>query len=87
MVTALKQPPRHVFVTHGEPGDGNSFAQVCEGSTRVDVSVAQYGRTRIWTDAAGRRGELPHAACWLQHPIRTGEDALVPVDGYFGERQ
>lgn len=41
-ITSLKRPPRHVFVTHGELGASESFAEFLREKTGWQVSVPQY---------------------------------------------
>ncbi|MGA1790938.1 MAG: MBL fold metallo-hydrolase RNA specificity domain-containing protein, partial [bacterium] len=41
-LSALKSPPRHVFVTHGEPEAANEFANWVRGKKGWAVSVASY---------------------------------------------
>jgi metallo-beta-lactamase family protein len=42
---ALRRPPRHVFVTHGEPANAESFAALVRTETGWPVSVPRYGET------------------------------------------
>jgi len=41
-LSALKSPPRHVFVTHGEPEAANEFAAWVRGKKGWNISVASY---------------------------------------------
>ncbi|MGA1842826.1 MAG: MBL fold metallo-hydrolase RNA specificity domain-containing protein [bacterium] len=41
-VSNLKRPPRHVFVTHGEPEAASAFASYIKEKTGWNVSVASY---------------------------------------------
>jgi len=41
-VTGLSKPPRHVFVTHGEPASARSFAEFLGEKTSWAVSVPHY---------------------------------------------
>ncbi len=44
-VSALKQPPRHVFVTHGEPEASKAFADLLRKDKGWDVSIPSYRGT------------------------------------------
>jgi metallo-beta-lactamase family protein len=41
-LSALKKPPRHVFVTHGEPDASSSFADLLRSKKGWEVSVPRY---------------------------------------------
>ena len=43
----LKQPPRHVYVVHGEPESAHSFAQYVTSQTGWATSVPEYQQTVI----------------------------------------
>ena len=42
-LSALKRPPRHVFVVHGEEDASGNFAEFVEGQTGWKTSVPAYG--------------------------------------------
>jgi metallo-beta-lactamase family protein len=44
-VSTLKKPPRHVFVTHGEPKASRKFAELLRKKKNWDVSVPRYRDT------------------------------------------
>jgi Cft2 family RNA processing exonuclease len=46
-LSALKRPPRCVFVTHGEPETTRSFGALLRGKTGWSVSVPEYGKEVI----------------------------------------
>lgn len=41
-ITSMKKPPRHVFVTHGEPKAAGAFSQLLADKTGWDCSVPEY---------------------------------------------
>ena len=45
-LSGLKQPPRHLFVTHGEVNAAHSFADHISKELGWDVSVPEYGEVR-----------------------------------------
>lgn len=43
-ISTLKQPPRHVFVIHGEPDSARAFADLLKDRKGWDVSLASYNK-------------------------------------------
>ncbi len=46
-LSALQKPPKHIFLTHGEPGSAYSFAELLRERTSWDISVASYKEEAI----------------------------------------